>query len=437
MSKLHRAITLPGLTLIVIGSSIGSGIFITPANTIDLLQNQWWVLILWALGGLVTFLGALTFAELGARFPGAGGVYIYIKEAFGHFSAFLYGWIILFIVNTGALAALSVALTDYIQFFFPMSQWEKYLIATCIILFLTLINITGVRTSEYLAGIFTSIKIMAIIFIVGVGFTIYATSDQSIEWASVSDIPSQLFSLGLLAFVGVFWSFGGWHHATYLAAETKDPKKTLPKALLWGTLTTTCIYLFVIAAFMFLVPIPEMSASDRIAGDALNKVIDFGGILVSLFITISIIGTIGIYTMTAPRIYFAMANDRVFFSWFAKIHSKYKTPANSMIFQSLWAIVLIFLWGTFIRIISFVVFMDILFTAIGTASLFVIRKKFGQSSPFKVPFYPWVPVIFLFITFAFVLNTATQLPVESFAGIVILLIGIPFYYIFKKGRKEK
>ncbi len=437
MAKLNRALTLPGLTLITIGSCIGSGIFITPANTLDILRNQGWVLLLWGLGGIITFFGAITFAELGSRYPGAGGVYLYIKHGFGHLPAFLYGWVTLFIVNTGAIAALCVALVDYLQYFFTMTPALRYGVAVSVIVILTFINVIGIRSSQYFASLFTALKLLAIFFIIVVGFIFLNTKTPDLQWVAFTDVPDNIFSLGLMAFVGVFWSFGGWHHATYLAAETIEPQRTVPRAILIGTLTVTLTYILVIAAIMFMVPMAEMVVSERIAGDALSRIFSKGGKWVSIFIAISIFGTIGIYTMSAPRIYFSMARDGVFFPFLAKIHPVYKTPAISMIFQSLWAIVLIFLWGSFIRIITFVIFMDILFMALATASIFFIRKKYGNDALFKVPLYPVIPIIYLIITVAFVINTALHLPVESMAGLFILALGFPFYYFYKRKHKPK
>ena len=422
---------MSGLTLIAIGSCIGSGIFITPADTVNRLNHGGWVTIVWCIGGFIAYLGAMTFAELGSRFPKAGGVYVYIKEAFGDLPAFLYGWIILFIVNTGALAALGMALADYLNFFFPLDGMYKSITAILIISGLTLMNITGVKVSQYFAGTFTTLKLLAIFFIIIVGITFGQGHAEQITWSLFTNVPEGLGSLILLAFVGVFWSFGGWHHATYLAAETIDPQKNVPKAMLYATLTVTTTYVLVVLSFMLLVPLNEMAISERIAGDAMVRVFDWGGKLVSIIIAISIFGTIGIYTMSAPRIYFAMAKDKIFFEFLSKVHPQYKTPHFAMLLQSAWAIVLVLFWGSFIRIITFVTFMDILFMAIATASIFIIRRKYKDKAPYMLSFYPWIPVIYLCVTVAFVINTALTLHTESLAGLIILSLGIPVFYFYK------
>jgi APA family basic amino acid/polyamine antiporter len=436
MSNLKRELTLSGLTLIAIGSCIGSGIFITPADSVHRLNHAGWVMVVWAIGGVVTYLGAMTFAELGSRYPKAGGVYVYIKEAFGELPAFLYGWIILFIVNTGALAALGMALADYLNFFFPLEGIYKSITAIIIIAGLTFMNITGVKISQYFASTFTTLKLLAIFFIIIVGLFFSGGHDHELTWNLTEGVPSGLMSAILIAFVGVFWSMGGWHHATYLSAETKDPQKNVPKAMLIGAVTVTVTYLLVILSFMYLVPLQEMAASERIAGDAMVKVFDWGGKLVSIIIAVSIFGTIGIYTMSAPRIYFAMASDKIFFKFLASTHPTYKTPHYAMLLQSAWAILLVLVWGSFIKIITFVTFMDILFMAVATASIFVIRKRHGDNAPFRLPFYPWIPIAYLTITIAFVVNTAMGLSQESIAGTIILLIGIPVFYFYKKKTQQ-
>ena len=436
MSKLNRQLTLSGLTMIAIGSCIGSGIFITPADSLAKLPHHGWVLLVWALGGVVAYLGALTFSELGSRFPGAGGVYVYIKEAYGPLMAFLYGWIILLIVNTGALAALAYALADYLNFFFPLEGAVKSVVAILIIVILTFVNVLGVKTSQMLATLFTTLKLLAIAFIIIIGLVYASTTDHTIIVNPMVDIPDGLFSGILLAFVGVFWSTGGWHHATYMAGETIDPQRNVPRAMKYGTITVTVTYLLVILSFMLLVPMQEMAQSERIAGDALQAVFTWGGRIVSIMISISIFGTIAIYTMSAPRIYYAMAEDGLFFKFLSKTHPTFKTPHYAMILQSSWAIILILLWGSFIRIITFVTFMDILFMAIAASTLFVIRRSQEEQAPFHLKYYPVVPILYLLVTVAFVLNTAINLQSESFAGTIILIIGLPVFYFFKRSKKK-
>lgn len=435
---LRKDLTLTGLTMIAIGSCIGSGIFVTPADTMKALGHHGWVLAVWAIGGLVTFLGAMTFSELGARFPKSGGVYIYLKEAYGDIFGFLYGWIILLIVNTGALAALSLALANYVDFFVPMEQLTKKIFAISVIIILTLVNVVGVNVSQIFANVFTSLKLIALLLIIAIGLYFWPSVDIPNTFALSTDKPDNLLSAILIGFVGVFWSFGGWHHATYLSGETQNPQRTVPRAMLLGTLTVTIVYLLVIFAYMKLLPAVDMATTGKIAGDAVAQVISGGGKLVTIAITISIFGTIGIYTMTAPRIYHAMATDGLFFHKLSEIHPRFQTPHYAMLFQMVWACMLVLIWGTFSSLITFVTFMDIIFMALATASIFIFRsrsKSIVEDVPYKLAAYPWVPIVFLIVTVAFVFNTLKELPNESWAGVIILLLGIPAYHFFKKRKK--
>lgn len=434
MAQLERKLTLYGLTMIAIGSCIGSGIFITPASTLKSLPHYGYALIPWILGGLATFLGALTFSELGARFPKAGGVYIYIKESYGPLAGFLYGWIILLIVNTGALAALGMAFSDYLNFFIPVTGFNKQIIAISTILLLSLVNIRGVGISQSLANIFTGLKLLALFLIICLGAYFISIDSGNLSEGFGTARPNSIASGILIAFVGVFWSFGGWHHATYLSGETIDPQRTVPKAMLYGTGTVMLVYLAVILAYMGMTPLTQMMASERIAGDAVANVISGGGKLVSLAISISIFGTIAIYTMTAPRIYFAMAEDGVFFSRLSRIHPKYKTPNFAIILQAVWACSLVLLWGSFTKLLTFVTFMDLVFMALAASSIFYFRKKSKVLPDFVLKGYPIIPLVYLAILLSFVVYVLGSMQEEAIAGLIILALGVPAYYWFKSNK---
>ncbi len=435
MAELRKVLNTRGLTLIAIGACIGSGIFVTPASTMQYIPHHGYALLAWLLGGLVAYLGAMTFSELGSTFPKEGGVYVYLKNAYGDLAGFLYGWIILLVVNTGALAALGYALADFLNFFFTVSKDVKSFIAIGVIWFLTLINVFGVNISQYFASLFTGLKLLAIVFIIGVGWYHLPYAPHDLHFDLTSQIPPNLWSGMLLAFVGVFWSMGGWHHATYLSGETLEPEKTVPKSMLYGTSVVTVVYLLVILSYMSLLPMQIMASSERVAGDALASVFTFGGQLVTLIICISIFGTIGIYTMSAPRIYYAMAKDRVFFSFLSDVSKRYGTPYKAMLFQATWATVLILAWGSFNKMITFVTFMDIVFMVLATATIFVFRKRQVPNAGYKLKYYPIIPLLYLIVTIAFVINTLAQLSAESWVGILILILGIPVYYYFKSKQR--
>lgn len=434
MDELKKALTTRGLTLIAIGACIGSGIFITPSDSARHLPHHGYILLTWFLGGLVSYFGAMTFSELGSLFPREGGVYLYLKNAYGGLTGFLYGWIILLIVNTGALAALGMGLSDYISFFTDISQGNKQIVALSVIWGLTIVNIFGVNISQGLAGLFTGLKLVAILVIIVIGLHFLPGSYPSFALNPLTQIPQNVGSAILLTFVGVFWSMGGWHHATYIAGEAIEPERTVPRAMLYGTLTVTLVYLLVILACMSVLSLPEMAASQRVAGDAMGHVFNWGGRMVAVMIAISIFGTIGIYTMTAPRIYYAMARDGIFFGFLSDVSRRFRTPYKAMLFQAVWATVLILMWGSFSKLITFVTFMDIVFMAFATATIFVYRRRNLENKGYRLKSYPVIPLVYLAVTISFVINTFLSLRTESLAGVLILAAGVPVYYFFKKRR---
>ncbi|MBK7872766.1 MAG: amino acid permease [Saprospiraceae bacterium] len=243
MSELKKKLTLYGLTMIAVGSSIGSGIFVTPYQVVQAVPHHGFVLLIWALGGVIALTGALTFAELGGMFPKAGGVYVFLKEAFGKEIGFLYGWITLLVINTGALAALGMALAEYMTYFFPLDANGKIILAIIVIAGLTGINVIGVDVSQWFANVFTGLKLLAMLAIIMVGFLFYSPEKVQLSFSLLENTPPNLGSALLIGLIGVLWSFGGWHHASYLAGEAINASKTVPRAMLFGALIVTVAYL--------------------------------------------------------------------------------------------------------------------------------------------------------------------------------------------------
>jgi len=433
MTHLQRKLTLYGLTMIAVGSCIGSGIFVTPYEIVRAVPHHGYALLVWTLGGLIALTGALTFAELGGMFPQSGGVYVYIKEAFGELAGFLYGWIILLVINTGALAALGIALAEYMTYFIPLGYWGKILLAIGVIAGLTAINVTGVGVSQAFANLFTGLKLAAIAGIILIGIFFYDEQNTFIELSLTENMPDNLMGAVLLGLIGVLWSFGGWHHASYLAGEAIDAQHTVPRAMVLGALIVTVTYVLVNFAYMLLLPLPAIAGTTRVAGDAVATVLPFGGQLVAIAIAVSIFGTIGIYTMSAPRIYFAMARDGIFFQSLAKVHPRFQTPALAMIVQAAWAILLLLFWGTFSDLITYVTFMDIAFMTLAGACVFVFRFRRPEAErPYQVAGYPWVPLVFVIVSGAFVINTLIQRPVQALAGLLFLGLGILVFFLYRR-----
>jgi len=433
MAELRRELSLFDMTMIAIGSSIGSGIFLTPALIAKALPSPIWILGIWILGGITTMCGALTYAELGGMMPRAGGVYVFLSEAYGGLVGFLYGWAYFLVVNTGALAALALAFSTYLGFFFPFAGEHTTLVGIIGILLVTAINVLGVKAGGVFSDLFTVLKItgIAILIVVGLGWGSSSTTDFSIP---LGHLPHGLPSALTLAFVSILWSFGGWQHATFTAAEAKDPKRTVPMSLILGALAVTVIYVLTNVAYMFLMPPSQMANSPHIASDAISLVLGpIGGSLIAITIFISTFGTTGIYTLTAPRIYYAMANDGLFFKKAAEVHPRFRTPMLSIVLQSFWAIVLILFWGTFESLISYVVFTDWIFFALAAFSIFLFRRRKPEAErPYKTLGYPFTPIVFVAISTLFVVYTLFEKPAESLAGLGFLAVGVPVFMFWKR-----
>jgi len=432
--QLRQKLNLYGLTMIAVGSCIGSGIFITPADVVKEVPHPALAISLWVVGGLIALTGALTYSELGGLFPKAGGIYVFLKEAYGDFAGFLFGWVTLVVVNTGSIAALAMAFSEYLYFFIPgMSQTTKILVAAGTVAGLTAVNCIGVQVSQAITNVFTGLKLLAITAIIVAGFAFYDPAAVPVSFSFSGDMPSNWLSGMLVGLIAVLWSFGGWQHSTYLAGETINPQKTVARAMVIGASIVTLIYVLVNLAYMLLLPLPAMAASERVAGDAMAALVPWGGRLVSVAVAISIFGTIGIYTMSAPRAYYAMAKDKLFFSALAKVHPRFQTPVNAMVLQAIWAIFLLFLWGTFSNLITYVTFMDILFLTMAGAAIFIFRKKLPNAErPYRTIGYPVVPIIYVAISGAFVLNTLAERPVHALAGLVLVALGVISYFLFRR-----
>ncbi|MEZ4981754.1 MAG: amino acid permease [Saprospiraceae bacterium] len=345
----------------------------------------------------------------------------------------LYGWTILTVVTSGAIAALSLAFARYLDVLIPLGPQGIQIAGILAIVIVTVVNIFGVKLAEAFASLFTSLKLLGIAFIVLVGIWFYFSTDTISVDFTPSSAPATSFAVAL---IGVMWSFGGWHHASYLAGETLHPQKTIPRAMVIGALIVTLTYLLANLAYIFLLPVQEIGASTAVASDAIGQLFGWGSILVAVLIAISTFGTAGIYTLSAPRIYFAMAKDGVFFKFLSEVHPKWQTPVWAIVLQSTWSIFLLKFWSTFENLIAYVVFMDILFMTLAGLSVFIFRKKMKEAErPYKVFGYPFIPLIFALISIWFMLYTLVGRPEQAIGGLVLVAIGGALYLILY-GKKK-
>ncbi len=435
MAELNKELGQYGLTMVAIGSCIGSGIFLTPSQIAGYLPAPLLILLVWAMGGVITLTGALTFAELGAMFPQAGGIYVYLKEAYGDVFGFLYGWVYLMVITSGANAALSIACAYYLAFIFPMSQTAITLTAIGALGSVTIINILRVKAAEVFSNIFTGAKLLGIGAVIVIGI-FFGRARFSLAFVGTGSQDHGLVSAFGLALIGVLWSFGGWQHASFLAGEARDAKRMIPRAMIMGGALVAVVYLLTNLAYLFLLPVDKIAASQSLAADAISTIIPFGGALIALLIAISTFGTLGIYTLSAPRIYFAMAKDGLFFKKLAYVHPKFRTPVYAILAQSVWAVVLLLFWGTFEDLITYVVFTDWVFFCLTAVGIFIFRRRNPDlPRPYRTLGYPIVPLIFIVITFAFVMNSLIEKPLHAWAGLILMTAALPVYFYFKRRRQ--
>jgi APA family basic amino acid/polyamine antiporter len=435
MAELKKELKLYGLTMVAVGSCIGSGIFLTPSQIAGHLPSPLLILLVWSLGGIITLTGALTFAELGAMYPQAGGVYVYLKESFGGLFGFLYGWVYLVVITSGANAALSIACAYYLSFLIPLSDMGMKVVAVLAIAAVTVINIFRVRAAEVFTNLFTGVKILGVAAIVGIGFLFGNVKVNLFEASSGFESGSLATAFGL-ALIGVLWSYGGWQHASFVAGEAKDARRTVPRAMIIGSIVVAVVYLLTNLAYLLMLPVDKIAASQSLAADAVTSIIPFGGFLIAILIAISTFGTLGIYTLSAPRIYYAMARDGLFFKKLASVHPRFRTPVNAILTQSAWAVVLLLFWGTFEDLITYVVFTDWIFFGLTAVGVIVLRfKRKDLHRPYKTFGYPFVPLIFITITFLFVLNALIEKPIHAWAGLILIAVALPIYFAFKRRLK--
>jgi len=365
-------------------------------------------------------------------FPRSGGIYVFLKEAYDGWLGFLYGWAYLLIITSGSIAVIALAFSYYLSFFIPMNDSWKIITSILAISVLTTLNILRAKFGEIFSNIFTGLKIAGILIIICTGFYFGNSSLSFGDGTLFTGSNSGLSGFGV-ALTGVLFSYGGWQHASFIAGESKNPVKHVPIAMITGAISVTIIYLLVNTGYMLLLPIDKIVSSQKIAAEAVSTVIPFGGSLVAAVIVISTIGTIGIYTLSAPRIYYAMADDGLFFKDIAKVHPRFKTPINAIILQSVWAIILLLFWGTFENLITYTVSIEWIFFTLAAGGIFIFRKKMKHiERPYKTLGYPFTPAIFIIINIWFVINILVNKPLHMAIGICFLLIGIPVFLIFKR-----
>mgnify|MGYP000395034529 FL=1 len=431
--SLERVLSLLDATMINVGGIIGSGIFMVPATVAFFTGSTSLFFLVWILGGIVSLFGALSVAELGAAMPRAGGQYVYLNEAYGPIWGYLYGWSAVAVINTASIAAVGVAFSEYLGFFFPISDASIKGIAVGTIVLLTIINIVDVKSGAWFQNLFTLSKLGAIFGIILLGLVMEGGTNQNLS-PIFSDKPfiGLIGPLGL-AMVSVLWTFDGWIFITYVAGEVKNPGRNIPLSLIFCMLIVVSVYLLLNYVLLFTLGFTGMNGSELVVSDAASVFLgNKGAAVVTIIILISLIGANNGFVLSSARINYAMARDKLFFNQAAQIHSRFKSPANALIIQCVWACLLTFT-GTFNQLITYIIFTSWIFYGMSAGAVIILRKKKpDMDRPYKTPAYPWIPIIFIFFAIFLTINTIMEAPRDAAIGAGIILAGLPLYYYWKK-----
>ncbi len=435
-NTLQRTLGFRDLVLLVVGGVIGSGIFLVPGGVLQKSGGSIGLaLVVWLIGGVLSLLGALSYGELGGMIPEAGGVYVYIREAFGPVFAFLYGWGLLLAIASGSVATLAVAASSYLQQFIPVGAVGGKLLAIGLIAILAAVNVRGTALSVRFVSIATVLKVGALAFliialpIVGHGFSaVHAWWPEHWNGAVLSGAG--------VAMISVLWAYEGWQYATTVAGEVVNPQRNFPGGLAVGTLAIVVIYVMANIGYIAALGPEGVANSNRIAADAVQATFSPGlATLIAIPIVISMLSAAQSLMLTSARVYYAMAKDRVFFQALAEVHPKFGTPAYSIIVGSVVAAVLTLI-GNFQALLGYVIFVGWIFYGLAGLSVIVLRRTRPDAPrPFKVPGYPVTPALFVLAAAALVVNTiATQDPVKTLGALGAVATGIPIYYVWKRNR---
>jgi basic amino acid/polyamine antiporter, APA family len=433
--ELKRQIGLRTATALIVGEVIAVGIFLTPAGMAKSLGSPLWLLIVWLLMGGMALCGALCYGELAARFPEAGGGYVYLREAYGKPIAFLYGWMALLVMDPGLTAALAVGLASYVGYIFKLSLLGSRLVAIGSIVFVALVNLRGVSLGGWLIRRLTILKLGLLALLIIWGFGLQVGDWQNFK-PLVAQRPGSEPLLAALAggIVGAFFSFGGWWDLSKLAGEVRDPENTLPRALVYGVMILTAVYILTSAAFMYLVPLEQVTSGETFAAQAGEVLFGrLGAQVLSGIVIVAVLGSLAAVVMSAPRVYFAMARDGLFVPAAAAIHPRYGTPARATVIQAVLASLLV-LVGTFNTIISYFVFVVVIFIALTVAALFVLRRRTPEDARYRTPGYPVTPIAFLLLIALLLFLLGGNSPKEAGLGVAVVAFGLPVYYLLF-GRK--
>jgi APA family basic amino acid/polyamine antiporter len=434
MTELARRLGLLDAALLLVGSVIGSGIFVVPSLIARRIPEPGLILAAWVFCGLLVLCGALTLAELGAALPHSGGMYVYIREAYGPFWSFLYGWTTSLVIIPGAIAALTTAFLIYLKYFVPLGIAAEKALGIVLLALLAVVNCRGVRWGATAQNLFTFLKVAGLAGLIGLALVL-----RRGDTAHFLPLWPESFSGSVLTAIGasmisILFAYDGWHFVGFVGGEIKDPQRNIPRGILLGVLIVIAVYVTANLAYLYVLGHPAIAASpERVAADAMSKMIGpHGAALISFAILCSTFGAICANVLAGPRVFYAMARDKVFFPGLAWIHPTYQTPVRAICLLSGWA-GLLTLTGGYEHLITMAMFAAWFLFAMAVASVIVLRRKHPEwERPYRVTGYPWTALVFVLIAGVFVVNTLIESPRSSLLGLLVVLGGLPFYFRWRR-----
>lgn len=434
-NALKRTLSTTDLTVVVIGNVIGSGIFIVPAVVLRQTGSVTGAMLVWLIGGALSLFGALSYGELGGMDASSGGLYAYTRDAFGRFAAFLYGWTMFFVVCAGTVAALAVAATTYIGQLVTLDPWMTRAIPLLLILIIGITNVRGSRESAQVLNWTTGLKVVAIV----VMSLLLITMGEGTTATAVNELvpPTSPINAAATAMISVLWAYEGWQYVTFSAGEAHDPQKSLPRAIAIGTAILIGIYLLANLGYLAALGPDGVAASDAVASDATAAVLGpWAGKAIAFAIVVSMYSAAHATVMTIPRVFFSMAQDGLLFKRLGAVHPTYGTPAAAIIAACVWAAILA-MSGTFDQLLTYVIFIGWIFYALGAVAVLVLRHTRPDAPrPFKVPGYPFTPLLFVLAAMVIIANQIVGDPRQSAIGLGVVLAGVPAYVWWTRSRSK-
>jgi len=411
----------------VVGTIIGASIFVQPSLVSGAVPSTSGMLLVWTAAGALTLIGALVTAELASAFPGTGGVYVFLRESYSPAVGFLWCWAMFWSMHTGIIAAIAMVCARYVGFFVPLGDTGMRVVAIGAILLLSAVNYVGVRYGTVVQTTFTIIKVAAVVVIVVAGFV----APRPVPTLAEASVPALVPSLRafVTATVAGLFAFGGWHMVTYTGDETVNARRTIPRALLIGTLGVTASYIAINAAYLAVLSPAAVASSNRVAADFANRLMGSGGAAaMSALVVLSTLGAMTGIILTGPRVYLAAAHDGLLFRWIGAVHPRYGTPHHAIALQAVWASILV-ATGTYRALFTRVVYTEWIFFGLMTAGVFILRRRTGYAPAYRAWGYPVLPIVFIVSTAVIVFNQLASDPIESATGLLIVLAGLPIYYL--------